>query len=46
MQKEVFLKKPRKAIALFYYYVVDNFGGPAFWDNKNEDCDIMEFKIK
>ena len=29
------LKKPRLALGLFYYFMVHNFGGAAFWEGKN-----------
>ena len=36
-----FIIKKRKFLAKFYYEMVDNFGGPSFWESKNK---LEEFR--
>jgi len=39
------LRWPRKVLALFYYKMVDLYGGLSFWDGKNEGNEEKEVEV-
>ena len=41
--KSSWLLKPRLRRAKLYYIMVRDFGGPAFWDDKNKDSEFREY---
>lgn len=45
MARGGFLCGTRKYLALLYYSAVRNFGGPWFWNDKNEEEEMVEVHL-
>ena len=41
----LWLKKLRAALAWLYYQAVVHFGGPSFWDGKNEPANLIPLDL-